>query len=103
MDGQAPLVQVHETEATIQAGPRGPILNKKDMAVVCNCGVEDRCWAIPLSMKKWPWNLEMCNHAGEEGHEHYDSDKHTFSRRDNEGLKDLIRDALASQRLASRK
>ena len=103
VDGKPPMVQVNETEATIQAGPRGPLLNKKDMAVVCGCEVEDRCWAVPLSMKKWPWNLEMCNHAGEKGHEHYDSDMHRSSKRDNEGLKDLIRDTLASQKLASGK
>ena len=100
-DDGKPAVEVRENEATIQAGPRGPIMNKRDMAMICDCGVEDKCWAIPLSMKKWPWNLELCNHAGEEGHQHYDSAKHTFSKSETDDLRGLIRETLASQRLAT--
>lgn len=50
---------------------RGLVMNKQDMAMLCDCGAEDKCWAIPLSMKRGPWipKLEMCNYPGEEGHE----------------------------------
>ena len=96
-------MEIRETEATIQAGPRGPVMNKSDMAIICDVGVEDKCWAIPLSMKKWPWNLELCNHFGEAGHEHYDSAKHTFSKSEMEDLRELIRETLAGNRLASEK
>ena len=101
-DGNPPVVEVVETEATIQAGPRGPVLNKLDMAMVCNCGVDDKCWAVPLSMKRWPWKLEMCNHPGEAGHQHYDSDKHVFSKTELNDLSELIKTTLASQKLANK-
>ena len=103
VDGGEPTVKVIETTATIQAGERGPVMNKSDMAMLCNCGVDDKCWAIPLSMKRWPWKLEMCNHHKEEGHQHYDSVKHQFSKRELEELSELIRTTVADQRSAREK
>ena len=58
----------------------GVTVPKADLAQSCDCGTEDKCWALAFSTKPWPLKLELCNHAGEPGHEAADSHKHTFSQ-----------------------
>ena len=101
VDGNPPRVVVKETATTIQAGEKGPTLNKADLAMLCDCGPDDKCWAVALSMQKWPFKLKLCNHSGEAGHEHYDSDLHVFSKRELFDIDQLAKSTLASQKLAT--
>jgi hypothetical protein len=66
-----------ETEDSISAGRLK--VKKADLAKLIGCKPEDKCWAVAMSRKPWPKKLTCCNHAGEAGHEHYDSAKHTFT------------------------
>ena len=33
------------------------------------CKVDERCWAVSVSVKPFPQNLVFCNHKGKPGHE----------------------------------
>ena len=58
----------------------GTEYSKATLCKICKCGFDDRCWAVALSSMEWPWNLRVCNKAGEPGHESHDSSKHNFTK-----------------------
>jgi hypothetical protein len=55
------------------------LLEKQEMAAVCGCGVEDKCWGVAMCKKPWPLKLGMCNKAGQPGHEAHESAQHRFT------------------------
>jgi len=71
--------KVTYTDTSTEFGVNSSVVLKSDLAAVCKCGTEDKCWAIILSCQRLPWSLSMCNHAGEPGHESGTSSKHTFA------------------------
>ena len=89
-------VKVLETEHTIQIG-NGPVVQKQDLADICSCGRDDKCWATALCTKPWPLKLHLCNHAGEPGHENYDSDMHVFTKDEIIQIKEHVRNLIASE------
>ncbi len=68
-------------------------VTKADFAAACNVGSEDKCWAAAFSNKPWPIKLELCNHAGEPGHETAESHKHVFSSLQMAKCRTLVRRA----------
>jgi hypothetical protein len=71
---------------------------KEELAKLCNCAVDEKCWAVAFSQKPWPLKLELCNHAGEPGHEHYDSNKHAFTTLEFKKITELFNKAAATKR-----
>jgi hypothetical protein len=55
------------------------MLEKKALASACDCGVDDKCWAVAMSKKPWPLKLELCNKKGQPGHQAHDSAQHKFT------------------------
>ena len=49
------------------------VMKKAELARTCNCGPDDRCWAIAFSVLGWPNCLRLCQHPGAAGHESHDS------------------------------
>lgn len=72
--------------------------SKLDLAKICGCGINDRCWAVAYSMKPWPLKLELCNRAKHLGHEAYDTDLHTFTAKQTKELHDLFHLNMKRQR-----
>ena len=52
---------------------------KSELAAVCACGINDKCWALAFSSRPWPDKLEFCNCKGQPGHESHKSTKHNFT------------------------
>jgi hypothetical protein len=71
---------VSETPKEITVGRL--TVKKAELASLLSVGEDDRCWAVAMSRKPWPKKLTCCNHKGEKGHEHYDSAKHNFTRKE---------------------
>ena len=41
---------------------------KSELAKLEGCKVDERCWAVGVSLKSFPRNLVFCNHKGKLGH-----------------------------------
>lgn len=67
------------TDTATHFGFLGTKVLKSDLAAACDCGEDDKCWAVPMSIKPWPMKLEACNRHGEPGHESHDSSHHRFT------------------------
>ena len=82
-------VVIIETSTHIQLG-NGPDVSKQDLAEIVGCGPNDKCWAVALSAKPWPFKLHLCNHKDDEGHESWDSDSHVFTPAIIRRIKDFV-------------
>ena len=93
---QPPKIVIHEIATTIQAG-KGPVVQKQDLADIMGCGVDDRCWAVVLSIMTWSLKLQLCNHHTESRHACYDSDAHVFEPEDIRAINAHIKQLAADQ------
>lgn len=72
-------------------------LEKAELAAICECGLEDKCWAVSQSRKPWPLALECCNKPGQPGHETHTSRCHIFSAQQLKRIRALRDQKRASQ------
>jgi hypothetical protein len=63
--------------------------SKVTLCRICKCGFDDKCWPVALSTMEWPWNLRVCNKAGEPGHESHNSSKHRFTAQQLQDIRQL--------------
>jgi hypothetical protein len=72
-------------------------MKKAELAHTCNCGPDDRCWALAFSVLGWPNCLRLCQHPGAAGHESHDSSAHQFSKQEFTALQTLHKAAMAGK------
>jgi hypothetical protein len=84
------------TDNETHFGLHNVVLAKADLALICGCGLNDKCWAVALSTKPWPLKLETCNCVGQPGHEQHDSVKHIFSVQQLKRIAALVEQAKGS-------
>lgn len=60
-------------------GMNGVLVSKPAMAIACNCGPNEKCWAIPMSVLGWPLALRVCPTPEAPGHESHDAKAHQFT------------------------
>ena len=75
-EGRAQVI-IKETPTYVTDGCN--MINKAEAANICDCGINDRCWAICLDGRPWPLKLQRCNHPGQMGHIMHNSIKHRFT------------------------
>ena len=76
-EGRAQVI-IEETHTYVTDGWN--MIHKAEAANICDCGINDRCWAICLDGRPWPLKLQRCNHPGQMGHIMHNSIKHRFTR-----------------------
>ena len=76
----------------------GVTLAKAEMAQVCKCEPDDKCWAVGLSTLGWPLCLRLCQHPGSPGHESHTSSAHDFTEEQIAALSTLYKAAAAAKR-----
>ena len=84
----ADRVEVVETETTY--GVNRVVVSKAELAHICNCGPNDRCWAMVFSLLGYPNCLRICQHKGQPGHESHDSSAHCFSNQEYTACRNLV-------------
>jgi hypothetical protein len=67
------------TDTDKEYGVNGVKVTKAELALACQCGPDDRCWAPLFSVLGWPAGLRLCQHPGQPGHEMHDSPMHKFT------------------------
>jgi hypothetical protein len=65
------------TDTHVQFGRSS--ISKAALAKICNCGPNDKCWAVALSHMHWPSCLRLCPCPTKKGHESHDSSQHQFT------------------------
>jgi hypothetical protein len=84
----ADRVEVVETETTY--GVNRVVVSKAELAHICKCGPNDRCWAMVFSLLGYPNCLRICQHKGQPGHESHDSSAHCFSNQEYTACRNLV-------------
>jgi hypothetical protein len=65
------------TDTHVQFGKSS--VSKAALAKICNCGPNDKCWAVALSAMRWPDCLKLCPCPTKKGHESHKSSQHQFT------------------------
>lgn len=89
--------KVTVTDTATEFGINGTVVKKSELAHLCECGPEDRCWAVPFSTLGWPEALRLCQHPDQQGHEKHDSEQHRFTQGQLTSIASLIVAARATQ------
>lgn len=90
-------VDVEDTDTLFSVN--GDSVPKAELCQACDCGPNDKCWALVFSVLGWPNCLRLCQHPGEAGHESYDSSAHTWSEQEFTQCTNLV----AASRAAAKK
>lgn len=91
----ADRVEITDTETMY--GMNRVLVAKAELAHICQCGPNDRCWALVFSLLGYPSCLRVCQNKGQPGHESHNSSAHCFSDQEFTACRNLVAASKAAK------